>query len=359
MLQALAATPRPTGKAAIARARDRCAQELRALGYELRERPFTFSAFPGELGTPAIGGAAAIVAALAARLGAEGSGTAPLILLAAGGVALYAAGSWLAQRGVVDAPLLRQSGVNLEATRPGEQPALWLCAHLDSKWQRVSTLVRTVGVALLALGYVLTLGLSVAAAGGRHAPFALWGTAAIVTLAGAIPVVLSTVGSGSPGALDNASGVVTVIAAARRLTGVEGVGILITDAEELGLAGARAWSREARTATVLNCDGVDDNGRVRVMFSGRRPDELLGAVERAGRAAAVRHKTGRLMPGILTDSVAFSDAGLASVTFARGTLRSLLRVHTTRDDLAHLRGTGIAETAALMAATVLEMRERR
>ena len=95
------------------------------------------------------------------------------------------------------------------------------------------------------------------------------------------------------------------------------------------------------------------------MFSGRRPDELLGAVERAGRVTGVRHVTGRLTPGILTDSVAFSDAGHRSVTFARGTVRSLIRVHTSRDDLAHLRGTGIAETAELMAATVLEMRERR
>jgi hypothetical protein len=359
LLQALAATPRPTGKAAIAKARERCSQELRALGYDVRERPFEFSAFPGQLATPLIGGAAAIVVGLAARWGAEGRRAAPLILLGTGGAALYAAASWLARRGVLDAPLMRQRGVNLEATRRGEQPNLWLCAHLDSKWQSVSTLVRTIGVALLALGSVMTLALSVVAATGGAAPFLLWRSAAILTLAGAIPVVLSMVGSASPGALDNASGVVAVIAAARRLGAVAGVGILVTDAEELGLAGARAWSREARTATVLNCDGVDDHGRVQVMFSGRRPDELLGAVERAGRATGVSHKPGRLLPGILTDSVAFSDAGLASVTFARGTMRSLRRVHTTRDDLAHLRGTGIAETAELMAATVLEMRERR
>ena len=332
---------------------------MRALGYDVRERPFEFSAFPGQLATPLIGGAAAIVIGRAARWGAEGRRTAPLILLALGSVALYVSGSWLARRGVLHAPLMRQLGVNLEATRPAEQPGLWLCAHLDSKWQRVSTLVRTVGLAFLVFGYVITLGLSVVAAGGGRAPFLLWGIAAIMTLVGAIPVVLSTVGLSSPGALDNASGVVTVMAAVRRLGHIAGVGILITDAEELGLAGARAWSREAAPATVLNCDGVDDNGGVRVMFSGRRPDELLGAVERAGRATGVRHVTGRLTPGILTDSVAFSDAGHRSVTFARGTVRSLIRVHTSRDDLAHLRGTGIAETAELMAATVLEMRERR
>jgi hypothetical protein len=53
--------------------------------------------------------------------------------------------------------------------------------------------------------------------------------------------------------------------------------------------------------------------------------------------------------------MAFADGGLISVTFSRGTWRSLARVHTRRDDLAHLRGAGIAETATLIAATVREM----
>jgi hypothetical protein len=358
LLQAIAATPRPTGKTAIAKARERVSVELRALGYDVRERPFVFSAFPGQLATPLMGGAAAIIIGLAGRWGAEGRGPAPLILLAVGSIALYAAGTWLAKRGVLDAPVLRQHGINLEATRPnGGAPTVWLAAHLDSKWQRVPTLVRTAGMVLVILGYLLTLSLAVVAAAGGHTAFFFWAIAAIVTLAGAIPVVLSTVGSGSPGALDNASGVATVIAAARQLANVSRVGILITDAEELGLAGARAWSRDAGegVATMLNCDGVDDTGEIQVMFTGRRPAHLLGAVDRATGVTGIGHQAGRLIPGLLTDSVAFTDAGFPSVTFARGSLRSLLRVHTSRDDLAHLRGTGIAETATLMAATVREL----
>jgi hypothetical protein len=358
LLQAIAATPRPTGKTAIAKARERVARELRSLGYDVRELPFTFSGFPGQLATPLMGGAAAIIIGLAGRWGAEGRGPAPLILLVAGSIALYGAGTWLAKRSVLEAPVLRQRGINLEATRPGGgATTIWLAAHLDSKWQRVPTLVRTAGIVLVILGYLLTLGLAVISAVGGHTAFFFWGIAAIVTLTGTIPVVLSTVGSGSPGALDNASGVATVIAAARRLGNVSGVGILITDAEELGLAGARAWSRDARTAMVLNCDGVDDFGEIQVMFTGRRPAHLLAAVDRATSVTGIGHQAGRLIPGVLTDSVAFSDAGFSSVTFARGSLRSLLRVHTSRDDLAHLRGTGIAETATLMAATVRELGE--
>ena len=132
---------------------------------------------------------------------------------------------------------------------------------------------------------------------------------------------------------------------------------LITDAEELGLAGARAWAaaRGRNAATVLNCDGVDDAGSIQVMFSGRRPDRVLESVIRASRTSGVAHHPRRLALGILTDSVALTDAGMAAVTFSRGSLRSLARVHSRRDDLAHLRGDGIGETAALLAATAREL----
>jgi Zn-dependent M28 family amino/carboxypeptidase len=102
---------------------------------------------------------------------------------------------------------------------------------------------------------------------------------------------------------------------------------------------------------VLNCDGVDDVGSIQVMFSDGRPDRVLDAVARASRISGVAHHPRRLALGVLTDSVAFTEAGIASVTFSRGSLRSLARVHSRRDDLAHLRGSGIPETAVLMAAS--------
>jgi Zn-dependent M28 family amino/carboxypeptidase len=174
------------------------------------------------------------------------------------------------------------------------------------------------------------------------------------------------VGERSPGALDNASGVATVIAAARQLANHRGIGIVLTDGEELGLAGARAWAgggggagSDKSNVTVLNCDGVDDVGGIQVMFSGKRPKPLLDAIARMSRTTGVAHGASRLIPGILTDSVAFADAGMQSVTFSRGSWTSLARIHTRRDDLAHLHGTGIAETATLMSATALEIGETR
>jgi len=264
----------------------------------------------------------------------------------------------VARRGVLTTPLLRSRGVNVEATR-GDRPTLWLSAHLDSKSQPIPTMIRSAAFLIEGFGFVLALVLAIAAAATASPHAFFWQFAAAVTLIGAVPVVLSIVGSTSPGALDNASGVVTVIEAARQLGPRAGLGILITDAEELGLAGARAWASDATRHIILNCDGVDDQGEVQVMFTGARPAGILDAVSRASATTGVRCLAGRLVPGVLTDSVAFTDGGSRSVTFSRGTLRSLARVHTKRDSLPRLRGTGIAETAALIAATIRELGDTR
>jgi hypothetical protein len=91
---------------------------------------------------------------------------------------------------------------------------------------------------------------------------------------------------------------------------------------------------------------VDDDGELTIMYSGARPDTLLAVVQRsAERTPRVR----RMPLGLLLDSVAFSDAGWASVTVSRGSLATLRRVHTRRDSLASLRGDGIAEVASVLA----------
>lgn len=359
LLRDIASTPRPTGGAAIAAARQRCASELRALGYDVREHHFEFSEFPGRFGTPLLGAAAGLAVGVAGKWGIAGLQTAPLILLLIAALALFLSGRWLAKRGVLALPLLRRRGVNLVATREGSEPSMWLCAHLDTKSQPVPTLVRSIGIVLEGIGFVLTILLSIAAVADVNVHPFYWNVAAAVTLLGALPVVLSVVGSRSPGALDNASGVASVLSAARQLAAEAGVGVLITDAEELALAGARAWANEPRRGVVLNCDGVDDAGDIHVMFTGARPTQVLDPVANASKDTGVAQHSRRLALGILTDAVAFADAGIPSVTFSRGSLRSLARVHSSRDDLKHLRGTGIADTAKLIAATARELGETR
>jgi hypothetical protein len=66
-------------------------------------------------------------------------------------------------------------------------------------------------------------------------------------------------------------------------------------------------------------------------------------------------RTLRLIPGILTDSVALADAGWQSVTLSRGTIRTLQRIHTARDTLSGMRGAGIAGAARVLAGAATEL----
>jgi hypothetical protein len=64
---------------------------------------------------------------------------------------------------------------------------------------------------------------------------------------------------------------------------------------------------------------------------------------------------GRLIPGILADSVAFADLGIPAVTVSRGTLLTLARIHTRRDNSTVMTGTGVAAGYALLSALARDL----
>jgi len=163
------------------------------------------------------------------------------------------------------------------------------------------------------------------------------------------------VGARNHGTLDNASGVAAVLEAVALLPMSAHVGVLITDAEELALAGARAWARSRQPAIALNCDSIDDDGRLTVMYTKAAPSGLIASLAAAATAQGESMRVIRLIPGILTDGVALADAGWETVTLSRGTVRTLHRIHTSRDSLETMRGTGIALTAQVLARTVTEI----
>jgi hypothetical protein len=239
---------------------------------------------------------------------------------------------------------MRRTGMNIEATRGPSPAKLWLVAHLDSKSQPVPMLVRVAGVVVLAVGL-----------GGVALSLLVRPSAAVAALVvawvGGLPLMLSVVGTRSAGALDNASGVAAVLDAAAALSPALPIGVLISDAEELSLAGARAWARSRTAGVALNCDSVDDGGPLTAMFTRRRPSRLLLALAEASAASKETLRIRRLLPGILTDSVALADAGWETLTLSRGTLRTLLRIHTSRDNLQSMRGVGIAGAARVLART--------
>jgi Zn-dependent M28 family amino/carboxypeptidase len=228
-------------------------------------------------------------------------------------------------------------------------------AHVDSKWQPVSMIARVAGVVVVTVGWLALLIELVVGASG-------WEPLALVWI-GAVPLLLSFVGRGARnhGALDNASGVAAVLEAAALLprdgTRPAAVGVLITDAEELALAGSRAWARARRTgpSIALNCDSIDDRGPLTVMHHRGRSRALADDLDRVARSCKEPLRVIPLLPGILTDSVALAAAGWRTVTLSRGTVRTLDRIHTSRDTLAAMAGSGITGTARVLARTVVEV----
>ncbi len=346
-LARLGAASRPVGDAG--EAREYCARVLRAAGFIVTEQPFEFSYFPGAWATPLAGAGVALFAG-AAYLG-RGTAVAWLVLAAVVAV-IVPIFAYVARFGVLDLPLMRRAGVNVCARRRDGEPRVWLVAHLDSKSQPVSMITRVGGVALSAAGLIGVIIVCVVGLGAR-------GVAANVVLAvswlGAIPLLLSTVGRRNHGTLDNASGVSAVLHAAESMPPSVNVGVLITDGEELGLAGARAWARSRSPGVALNCDSIDDEGRLTVMHAASTPRTLLAALDRACEAAGEPARIIRLIPGVLTDHVALAAAGWETATLSRGNLRTLQRVHTMRDTLANMRGTGIALAARVLTRTATEL----
>lgn len=370
-LRRIAAAPRPAGGPADDAARAHAAEALAAAGFEVRETPFEYSTFPGRYGTPLVGGAGILAVATASHFAARGGAAVGLAILVGAAVLLGVAGRWLARDGVLDLQFMRTTGRNLVATRGAAMPRVWLMAHTDSKSQPVPQALRAAGVIGLGATWIFATMAAAAQLAGLYAglTFGGWVVVALVAVVTGLPVALSLVGSRSDGALDNASGLVAVLLAAGEIPPAVPIGVLVTTAEELGLAGARAWAREHWVGgragdlpvgqVVLNCDGVDDVGSLIGMFTGRAPKRLLDALADAARTEGVRYTSRRLIPGILVDAVALADAGWEAVTLSRGTLATLARVHTRRDSLQHLRGDGIPEAAAVLSRAATELAMRR
>ncbi len=346
-LAVLAREPRPAGSAAEGAARDYAARVLDEAGFTVTRERFGYSRFPGRYATPIGGALLAASVLLSAAFGLAGAAGAALAVLLVGGVLVGAFASAMLGDAVLTLPWERASSENLVATWGSETPRVWLVAHLDSKSQPVPSLMRVAGILLLASATGMALAASVLQLAALPHRMAWWAAGAVVLL-GAPAVVASVVGTRSPGAVDNASGVAAVLAAAVSVGAETMLGVLLSSAEEWGLAGARAWARTARRGTALNCDGVDDAGELTIMYSGAAPTPLIQTL----RSLAPQSRVRRLPLGLLTDSVALAERGWTTVTVSRGSLATLRRIHTPADSLAALRGDGIDDVATLLARAV-------
>jgi hypothetical protein len=62
-----------------------------------------------------------------------------------------------------------------------------------------------------------------------------------------------------------------------------------------------------------------------------------------------------MIPGILADSMAFADRGIESVTVSRGTISTLARIHTRRDNSNAIEGSGVTDAGALLSSLAKEL----
>jgi hypothetical protein len=89
----------------------------------------------------------------------------------------------------------------------------------------------------------------------------------------------------------------------------------------------------------------------RARGSARSVAALQAAASRLGIPLTVRG----LVPGLLVDAVAFSDAGWDAATLSRGSWSTLARIHRPHDDLHHLAGRGVEEAASVLAAAAQQI----
>jgi hypothetical protein len=352
LVDRLSRTPRFAGSPEEAEARTICRGELERAGLQCVEQPFEYSQWPGRWGVPVAAATQTAIILVVARIAAQRDPLIALLVGAALYVALLFAAADARRRWIMRLPWHRSKSVNLEAGRGN--PRVWLVAHLDSKSQTVPMLARiasSVGIAAVTVLATVVLVLSL-----RDDVTVDWRPIEIAALIVALPSILCWVRDESRGAVDNASGVAAVLLAAQSASSARDLGVLITSGEELGLAGARVWAQRAHPGiAVLNCDTVDDAGGWRLMYTGPRPGRIKAASEAISSSTVQKPAIGRMIPGILADSMAFADRGIEAVTVSRGTVSTLARIHTRRDNSNALTGTGVAEASALLAALTKEL----
>ena len=354
LIDLLSATPRFAGSEEETRARSRCRRELEQAGFTCQEIPFHYSQWLARWAVPLVSFVLGLFAFGMAWAELETSSIWPPSLMLWSFILAGVTSRQSPTRGsVLTFPWSQAIAVNLEARRGN--PAVWLVAHLDSKSQTMPMLLRIAGtISLYVAAFLVVLGGLAFHDGWSPAASALI-VAHPLALFGAITAGLCFIRNKSPGAVDNASGVAAVLLAAQSPEAPASLGVLITSGEELGLAGAIAWARKAPDQlTILNCDTVDEAGTYRCMYN-VQPARLADAAETAAKRLGIPLKLGRMIPGIMADSMAFNRWRWSAITLSRGTLATLARIHTSGDNSAKLTGEGAATASTLLTAIAREL----
>jgi len=130
-----------------------------------------------------------------------------------------------------------------------------------------------------------------------------------------------------------------------------GVGVILPDAEEYGLVGARALVRERANlfsdTTVVNFDGIDDRGTAIAFI--HRPGPAADRV-----AASLGARRTRWLP-VLVDGLVLAGAAREAVTIMRGDWDTARVVHTRRDSAERLTLAGVRMVAEGVARALTQV----
>jgi len=255
----------------------------------------------------------------------------------------------------------RRSSQNLIAELPTadwyDPPArVVFMAHYDTKSQLLPTGVRValvvtltiIGLLLVLMGILVATGWSLPIPGAVR--WVLCGTGVAVLSA----LGLNRTGNRSPGALDNGTGVGTLLELARtwrpRPDAPAEVCWVATGAEEVGLDGARdflrrheGWCREKPTL-VINLDSVGAGDRI---YLAGEP----GALCLAGRVAedlGLAWSRLRIL-GAGMDHEPFAARGIAAVSLLGDVVGNALALHSPRDRLELVDGSALHRAGMLAA----------
>jgi len=352
------AVPRVPGSPELSDVQAAVTEQLGEFGYTVQRESFKTSARPliaisiagGALGWMVLLLAPLLVVDLTGWVASlVGCATLALVMLTAVGIA----------KGYLPSQVEPVEAVNLCAKRG--DASVWLVAHSDSKGQGVSLAGRVLAMVALSAGLVVLLACLLVR---PFAPLGWWAVLPMVVLmtTGGAALSRRALTNESPGAVDNATGMIAALVAAEQLRNRSDVGVLITGAEEFAMAGAKAWvGAHVAEGMFINFDGVDARGRYRVMthavtrgVEGDRSSVLVGiSLVRALAAAGADARLANLPPGVLVDGVTLAKAGMVGVSLSRGDWGTLKVVHTKRD-VPQRVDVGAAVLAGLATARVVD-----
>lgn len=358
------ARPRMTGTAGAQEVQEILRTRFSELGFQPREYPFEFSNIPGRFAVTAVGGVFLLgTLGAAALLNMRQPGIALVILL----VVLLLAGAVSAITPTLSQilPFKRVKTANLLFHKAGSRPRFLVMAHLDTKSQPLPLAFRGPAIILAIVTYVAFLIFAVL---GLLDPVYLipriTTILAVLCFISGVLLVFCWVDNRSPGALDNASGLATLLGIAEKNRGKGDVGYLVTDAEELGLVGARDIARRLDPVIgVINVDGIDDDGPFHILERFGVParhiaPHLAAALLTSAAEMDVSARRRNVPFGLLLDHIPLARRHLPAVTVMRGGLKSLRRVHRPSDSMDSMSGAGVDGAVRLIDRALAILREQ-